>query len=77
MPVKDFEVAVGHTISLGNYEYMRVDARVVMTDLNGDWESARKEAQDALRVLLQESFREQAKPAWFDQIPTKRARQAK
>jgi hypothetical protein len=76
MPVKGFEVAVGHTISLGNYEYMRVDARVVMTDIE-DWESASQEAQKALRKLLEESFREQARPAWFDQIPTKRARQAR
>ena len=76
MPVKDFEVAVGHTISLGNYEFMRVDAKVAMTDIE-DWESARQEAQDALRVLLQESFREQAKPGWFGSIPTKRARQAR
>jgi hypothetical protein len=75
MPVKGFTIRVGHTVSLGSYEFLKAEAEVVMSDLEeGDWDSARQEAQEALRSLLMDSFREQAKPEWFDQIPVKRNR---
>jgi hypothetical protein len=72
--IKEFSVLVGHTINLGNYESLRVEAGVTVSVEESDWETVRMQAQEALKTLLQDSFHEQAKPAWFAQIPGKRIR---
>jgi len=72
--VKEFTVGVSHTVNLGNYESLHVEASVTLDCEDGDWETARMQAQEALKVLLEDSVKEQSKPGWFAQIPNKRGR---
>jgi hypothetical protein len=72
--IKEFSVLVSHTINLGNYESMSVEAGVTVSVEDSDWETVRMQAQEALKTLLQDSFNEQAGPSWFAQIPSKRLR---
>ena len=75
--VKEFTVGVSHTVNLGDYEFMRVEAEgKVGADAEGEyveWTELRKTAQEALTQLLSETFQAQKKPAWFAQIPRKRS----
>jgi hypothetical protein len=72
--IKEFSVTVGHTINLGNYESLRVEASVTVSTEDEDLETARREAQSGLKTLLEDSFYAHAKPSWFQQIPTKARR---
>ena len=73
MAIKEFRVGVGHTINIGNYESLRVEADVLLIDFD-NWDEARRDAQKALSTLLDDSFRAQAKPAWFENVPSKKYR---
>jgi hypothetical protein len=73
--IKEFKVGVSHTVNLGNYESMRVEAEVVV-DVDGlEWETLRQDAQEALNTLLADTFRAQCRPEWFSQIASKRRAQ--
>jgi hypothetical protein len=72
--IKEFRVGVSHTINLGNYESMKVEAEVTVDAEGLEWETLRHDAQDGLRVLLADSFKAQVRPEWFAQIATKRQR---
>jgi hypothetical protein len=74
MNVKEFTVGVSHTVNLGNYESIRIEASVTLDCEDGDWETTRAEAQIALCDLLDETFKNQASPAWFAQIASKQQR---
>jgi hypothetical protein len=73
--IKEFTVGVGHTVNLGNYESLKVDASVTVNieDVD-DWETLRQSAQEALSTLLADSVKAQLAPGWFEQIPGKRKR---
>ena len=73
--VKEFTVGVSHTVNLGDYEFMRVEAevRIGVDDDDSGFEELRRTAQEALSQLLSDSFHTQRKPAWFAQIPRKRS----
>jgi hypothetical protein len=73
--IREFKVAVSHTVNLGNYESMRVEAEVAVDAEGLEWNEARREAQEGLRVLLADSFKEQCRPEWFAQIASKRRAQ--
>jgi hypothetical protein len=72
--IKEFSVLVHHTVNMGNYESLHVEAGVTVSVEDSDWETVRMQAQEALKTLLQDSFNEQAKPSWFAQLPGKRLR---
>jgi hypothetical protein len=72
--IKEFKVAVSHTVNLGNYESMKVEAEVVV-DVDGlEWETLRQDAQEALETLLADSFKAQCRPEWFSQIASKKVK---
>jgi hypothetical protein len=73
--IKEFRVGVSHTINLGNYESMRVEAEVTVDAEGLEWEALRQDAQEGLRVLLADSFKTQCRPEWFAQIASKRRAQ--
>lgn len=73
--IKEFTVSAKHTINLGNYESMSVEASVTYS-LNGDYEVSRGEAQKTLETLLSDSFYKQKSPAWFIHIAGKKAKMA-
>lgn len=73
--IKEFTVSAKHTINLGNYESMSVEASVTYA-INGDYEVARSEAQKTLETLLSDSFYKQKSPPWFVHIAGKKARMA-
>jgi hypothetical protein len=73
--IKDFKVAVSHTINLGNYESMRVEAEVTVDAEGLEWEEARQDAQEGLKTLLADTFKSQCRPEWFSQIASKRRAQ--
>jgi len=70
--IKEFTVGIKHTVNLGNYESMHVEASVMVTCEDEDWNEVRAQAQGALTQLLDQTFKAQAKPSWFGQIPAKR-----
>lgn len=71
--IKEFTVSTKHTINLGNYESMSVEASVTYS-VNGDYEAARGEAQKVLEQLLSDSFYKQKSPPWFVHIAGKKGR---
>jgi hypothetical protein len=73
--IKEFKVAVSHTVNLGNYESMRVEAEVSVDAEGLEWETLRQDAQEGLRVLLADTFKAQVRPEWFAQIASKRRAQ--
>jgi hypothetical protein len=72
--IRQFRVGVSHTVNLGNYESMRVEAEVVVDAEGLEWETLRRDAQDGLTTLLADSFKAQVRPEWFAQIASKRQR---
>lgn len=71
--IREFTVSAKHTLNLGNYESMSVEASVTYS-LNGDYQIARGEAQEILEQLLSDSFYKQRSPSWFVHIAGKKAR---
>jgi hypothetical protein len=58
MPISEFSMSVGRTINLGNYENLKIDARVDVTINEGeDYEALREEAKTKLRALLEDAYR--------------------
>jgi hypothetical protein len=58
MPISEFSVSVDRTINLGNYENLKIDARVDVTINEGeDYEALREEAKTKLRALLEDAYR--------------------
>ena len=58
--VSQFTIGFGRTVNLGNFESARVDASItvdVPRDGKCGLEEAMKEAQTALRKLLEETYR--------------------
>jgi hypothetical protein len=55
--VKEFTVGTAHTINLGNYESLRVEASITIT--GEDTEEALDLAQIKLRKLLEDTYRAQ------------------
>lgn len=72
--IKSFTVGVKHHVNLGSYESIEVDTQVTMDIEDMDFDAVRVEAQNALRILQNETFLAQHKPSWFDKIPLKKAR---
>jgi hypothetical protein len=72
--IKGFKVGVSHTINLGNYESMRVEAEVTVDAEGLEWETLRHDAQEGLKTLLADTFKAQVRPEWFAQIASKRQR---
>lgn len=72
MSVKEFTIGVSHTVNLGNFESLRVEASVTLDSEDADFEHLRNEAQESLGSLLKESFEAQRNPAWFASIVRKR-----
>jgi hypothetical protein len=57
--IKEFTIGKSHTINLGNYESMRIEASVTVTVNDGDdWPALKDAAQRELRVLLEETYRQ-------------------
>ena len=58
MMITQFTVGASHTINLGNYESIRVEANIVFSIQEGDdYVKARTEAQATLRTLLEDTYR--------------------
>jgi endonuclease IV len=58
--IKDFTVHAGHTINLGNFENLKIEASVTFTVEDGeDFAVIKVRAQQDLRALLEETFRAQ------------------
>lgn len=74
--IKSFTLSVKHHINIGNYESMEVEAQVVIDCEYMKFETLKEEAQKSLRTLLSDTFHGQKRPAWFDEIPSKRVRGA-
>lgn len=72
--IKSFTVGVKHHVNLGDYESIEVEASVTMGKFE-DWHVATAAAQDALEILLEDTFNKQHKPSWFERIMTKQRKQ--
>lgn len=71
--IKSFTVGVKHHINLGSYESMEVEAQVTKEVKNDDYlDEARSQAQYTLKKILADTFEAQKRPAWFEEIPTKK-----
>lgn len=55
--IKEFTVGASHTVNLGNYESLRIEASVTVTVNDGDDLASLKEAaQTELRDLTEKTF---------------------
>lgn len=72
MAIRSFIVGVRHTVNLGAYESMQIEARVEMDIEDMDFGTVKEEAQKTLRTLLSDTFHGQKRPAWFDEIQSKK-----
>lgn len=72
--IKSFTVGVKHHINLFNYESMEVEAHVTLDCEDMDFASMKVEAQETLRTLLSDTYHEQKRPVWFDEIASKKKR---
>lgn len=70
--IKEFTVGVKHHVNLGDYESMEVQASVTVNIEDDDFLEARAGVQDALKLLLADSFQSQKHPEWFAEIPRKK-----
>jgi hypothetical protein len=60
--ITEFKICVAHTVNLGNFESMKVEASVtVAVPEDGDFPSLKLKAQNELRVLARETFIAQRK----------------
>lgn len=60
--LKEFTVGASHTINLGNYESLRVEASVTVVIQEGeDYGTLRENAQKDLRTLLEQTYVAQRK----------------
>ena len=60
--IKGFEIGYSRTINLGNYESLRVDAKLIVSLQDGDdWVEIKKASQIELRQLLEETYKAQSK----------------
>ena len=61
--IKEFTIGVSHTINLGHYESMKIEASVTMDvqnyDFDEDIEGRRERAQTELRQLLEQTYLKQ------------------
>jgi hypothetical protein len=60
MPIKQFTIGASHTINLGNYENVHIEAKIVIDmDDDDDFQGFSEQAQKDLRALLEQTYREQ------------------
>lgn len=58
--IKEFTIGAAHTINLGHYESMRVEASVTVHVTNeDDLDQLRNNAQVELRSMLEETYKRQ------------------
>ena len=58
--IREFTLGAAHTINLGNYSSMRVEASITVTVPEGDdFEALKEKAQSELRRMLEETYRAQ------------------
>lgn len=74
--VKEFMIGASHTINIGNYESLRVEASVTTICEESNREPVLHNAQDLLKYLIEQTFENQKKPDWFSRIPGKRNKTA-
>jgi hypothetical protein len=73
--LKEFTIGVSHTINLGHYESMRIEASVTLAateDFQPDafpeaWAELKEKAQTELRSLLRETYLKQKRKNGNDQ----------
>lgn len=65
--IREFTVGASHTVNLGNYESIKVEAQVVIdvpdgaTDDDRVWTQMKADAQIQLRKLLEETYKAQSR----------------
>lgn len=59
--ITQFTVGTSRTINLGNFESLRIEASVTIVVGDDDYEQTVKQAQAELRLLLEETYRAQAR----------------
>ena len=60
--ITEFRIAASHTLNLGNFESLRIEAQIVVTvPEGGDYAELKARAQPALRTLIEETYRAQKK----------------
>lgn len=64
MRVSEFRVGIVRTINLGNYESLKIDVSLTVTpEENADFDQLRRDAQQCLRHLAEDTYRAQHKRA--------------
>jgi hypothetical protein len=58
--IKEFTIGASHTINLGNYESLKIEASITVTPNEGEiTEQEKTEAQSDLRALLVATYNDQ------------------
>lgn len=59
--IREFTIGTSHTLNLGNFESLRIEAQITVNVPEGDFEDLKRSAQIELRQLLEETYRAQRK----------------
>lgn len=64
LTVVEFSIGAGHTVNLGNYNNIKVEAGLKITVKEGaDFAALRTQAQEVLRNMLEETYKAQRRKA--------------